>query len=588
MNTTAHLLRLIKPFSGWIALAVLLGVLTVGSGIGLMMTSAFIISSAALHPSIAELSVAVVGVRFFGIARGVFRYLERYASHSVNFRLLVRLRVWFYEALEPLAPAILMHYKSGDLLTRAVADIETLQDFYVRVIAPPLVALVIALGMGLVFWQFDPMLALVLLVGLALTGLGVPSLVRRLSQQPGGTLISVRAALQGELVDDLQGLADLAAFNQESRKAATVRALGADYERVQTRLSWINGGQAAVSNLLTNLTLWGVLVVAIGLVSAGKFSGLYLAVLGLGAAAAFEAVTALPSAAQSLESALAAARRLFAIADTKLIIRETSNDRHNSRAPSGRERQVAGAVEVEFKDVKFAYGAGEREALNGLSFTLNAGAHVALVGPSGSGKTTVVNLLARFWEYESGSILINGRELKEYGADEVRSAIGVISQQTYLFNATLRENLLVAKPTATQAELDEAVARAQLTRFVESLPQGYETWVGEHGLRLSGGERQRVAIARALLRETPLLILDEPTANLDPATERDFLKALQEVGWGRTMLLITHRLVGLEAMDEVWVMEGGRIVQRGRQDELVWQEGMFQRLWAVQNRVIAS
>jgi ABC-type multidrug transport system fused ATPase/permease subunit len=213
---------------------------------------------------------------------------------------------------------------------------------------------------------------------------------------------------------------------------------------------------------------------------------------------------------------------------------------------------------------------------------------VALVGPSGAGKTTVVNLLTRFWDYEAGSISINGKELKEHDADEVREAIGVISQQTYLFNATLRENLLVARPMATQAELDEAMRRAQLTQFVQSLPQGYETWVGEHGLRLSGGERQRVAIARALLRETPLLILDEPTANLDPATERDFLKVLQEVGRGRTVLLITHRLVGLEAMDDVWVMDGGRIVQRGRQEDLVWQEGTFQKLWGVQNRVMAT
>ncbi len=241
---------------------------------------------------------------------------------------------------------------------------------------------------------------------------------------------------------------------------------------------------------------------------------------------------------------------------------------------------------LEVIDLRFAYSPDAPPALDGISLTAPSGAHLALVGPSGAGKSTLAHLLLRFWEYDAGDIRLGGISIREYKQSDVRRAISVISQQTYLFNASIRDNLLLANPKASAAELVEATRAAQIHNFIESLPEGYDTFVGERGLQMSGGERQRLAIARALLRKTPILLLDEPTDNLDPATEREFLSALLPLFSDRTLLLITHRLVSLDMMDEILVLDRGRIVERGTQAALLARGGLYHRLWTLQNRAL--
>jgi len=572
-GTTWRLLRLAAPFSGWMALAVGLGAATVASGVGLMATSAYLISAAALHPSVADLSVAIVGVRFFGLARGGFRYLERYVSHSVNFRLLARLRVWFYQAVEPLAPARLMHFHSGDLLSRAVADIETLQDFYVRVIAPPAVALLIGLGMAAAWWAFHPALAALELLVFAAAGLGLPLLIRALARRPGSRQIAVRAELHAALVDDIQGLADLVANGQEGRALAQLDASAAEFGRLQRQMAWVSGAQSGLSSLLVNLGLWATLAVGVALVAAGRLDGQYLAVIALATLASLEAVLPLPLAAQSLEATLAAARRLFAVADAAPAVTDPP-----APAPPPEARRL------EVRRLSFAYDPADRPALTDISFELAPGQRLAVVGPSGAGKSTLSNLLLRFWDCPPGQIWLDGRDVRDYAQADVRRQVAVVSQHTHLFNATLAENLRLARPGADQATLVQAAGQAQLHAFIQSLPDRYDTWIGERGLRLSAGQRQRLAVARALLSEAPWLLLDEPTANLDPLTERDLLRAVLPATGGRALLLITHRLVALDTFDEILVLDRGRIVQRGCHHELVRAEGLYQRLWRLQNR----
>ncbi len=570
-----RLLRLAAPFAGWMALSAGLGLATIASGIGLMATSAFIIAKAALHPSIADLQVAIVGVRFFGIARGVFRYLERYVSHHVTFRLLAHLRVWFYRSLEPLAPARTMGYKSGDLLSRSVADIETLEHFYVRVIAPPLVAALVGISMATWLASYSVWLAMTLLACLAAAGLGVPLLTHWLSRGLGRRTVAVRAELHAALVDGVQGAADLLAFGQEERYQARVRALSQELADLQGHSARIGGLHAALTGLAMNLTVLAMLLVAVPLVSEGRLEGVYLALLVLAAIASFEAIAPLPLAVQYLENCLEAGRRLFEVVDAQPAV-------HDPPAPAPPPSDCSLLVE----NLNFRYRPDEPLALDGVRLFLPPGGCLAVVGPSGAGKSTLVALLLRFWEYETGRIVLGGRELRDYQPESLHRLMGVVAQDTHLFNATLRENLLVARPGATPSDLAQAIRQAQLEDFVQALPHGYDTWLGEGGLRLSGGERQRVAIARALLKDAPLLILDEATANLDPLTEREIMEAIRRLMAGRSTLIVTHRLVGLETVDEILVMQGGRVVERGRHHELTQTGEIYRHMWELQSRAV--
>jgi ATP-binding cassette subfamily C protein CydCD len=580
-----RLLSFLHGSWGWVSLSVLLGALTVGSNVGLMGTSAFLISAAALHPELGTLEVAIVGVRFFGIARGGFRYAERLTSHNVTFRLLARLRTWFYQKLEPLAPARLMQYRSGDLLSRIVADVETLENFYVRVVSPSLVAVVIAAGMMVFFGQYSAGLAWTYLAFMLLLGLGVPLLVAALSRSLGAQLVSQRAALQARLVDGIQGLADLLAFGRGTDYAERLRVDGKVYGQTQRSLAALTGLSSGLTVLLVNLGMLAVLVLTIPMIVADRVPGVMLAVLVLAASAGFEAVMPLPLAAQTLSSSAQAARRLFEIVDAQPAVSDLPSVLSNRR-----EGQPGAGVppSLEFSQVNFAYPGSRDAALQGIDFGLAPGQRIAIVGPSGAGKSTLANLVLRFWDYTEGQIRLAGRDLHAWPQEQVRRQIGVLSQRTWFFNDTLRKNLLLARPSASPAEIEQAARRAQIHDFILGLPKGYETVVGERGLRLSGGERQRLAIARLLLQDAPIFLLDEPTANLDPLTERRILDELFSLAHGHSLLLITHRLIGLESMDEILVLEHGRILERGTQAELLASAGLYRRLWDLQNRLLAE
>ncbi|MBN1218334.1 MAG: thiol reductant ABC exporter subunit CydC [Anaerolineae bacterium] len=575
MKTFLRLLKLTTPFKWWITLAALLGFATIGSSIGLLATSAYIISRAALRPSIAVLQVAIVGVRFFGLSRGVFRYLERYVSHQVTFRLLARLRVWFYRRLEPLAPARLMRYHSGDLLARIVADIDSLEHFYVRVMAPLVVAGLVTVLMCVLLASFDLRLAVITLIFLLLAGMGIPLLTRLLSRGMGQRLMTTRAKLGAAQIDGIQGGADLLTTGRADRHQQYVQQLSQELVTLQNRMARITGLYTALSGLLTNWAALAMLLLAIPLVSTGKLDGVYLAVLVLAVMASFEAVLPLPQTWQHLEGSLTAAERLFEIVDAEPVVPDPST-------PSPRPQDFGLVV----KNLSFRYNAQDPLALKGISFNLPQGRRLAVMGPSGAGKSTLVNLLLRFWEYQTGEIKLGGHDLRAYQPEDVRQLIGVVSQRTHLFNGTIKQNLLLARPESTDEEVIRAARQAQIHGFIQTLPQGYDTWIGEQGLRLSGGERQRLAIARALLKNAPILILDEPTANLDPLVEREVMQTISALMQNRTTLLITHRPVGLAAADEILVLQAGHIVEQGQYHQLLQAKGVYWQMENLQNQLM--
>jgi len=573
------LLRLLSFLNGswnWVGLSVLFSTLTIGSSVALIGTSAWLISTAALHPSVADLGVSVVGVRFFGIARGVFRYLERLVSHNVTFRLLARLRVWFYEKLEPLAPARLMEFKSGDLLARVIGDVETLENFYVRVISPSLTAVLIGLLVSIFFVSFYPPIAFVLIGFFLLLGLILPLFAQIVSRAPGRKLITQRADIQTQLVDGIQGIADLLAFGRGADRLKQVSSAGKTYGSTQKRMAQINGNHSGLGTLFTNLGVWLVLFLVIPQVTAGNIKGVMLGTFALMTLASFEAVTPLPLAAQMWNASREAAKRLFEVVDVEPAVEDNPRYSHLDEHPSN----------IEFSNVGFSYPAQSQPALQNLTFTVPTGNAVAIVGPSGAGKSTLANLLLRFWDYEVGTITLGSVSLKSLNQDEVRKCFALVSQNSYFFNTSIRENLRLARRSATEQEIEAAARAAQIHPFIMSLPKGYGTLIGEQGLRLSGGERQRLAIARALLKDAPVLIFDEPTANLDPMTERNVLATLFETMRAKTALLITHRLVGLEHMDEIVVLDEGQIVERGTHENLIRQKGLYRHLWDLQNRIL--
>ncbi len=577
-HTFQGLLDFVKPYWKRVLLSVLLGTLTIASSLGLLGTSAWLIATAALQPPLSRLNVAIVGVRFFGIARGVLRYSERLVSHDLTFRILTKIRVWFYKTLEPLAPARLMTYRAGDLLSSLISDVEMLEDFYVRALAPPLVALLVGTGASLYLGSFSPILGLILLAFFIAIGLGIPLLTRALSNAPGRTLVKKMAELQYGLVDFVQGLPDLKAFGRAGSNREKINRIGHAYGHIQKRMGWIRGLDYGLSTFLTNLGAWVILLAAIPMVSDGHLSGILLATTFMIAWAAFEAVQPLPHAARSLSSSLKAGERLFQIADEKPEVIDPPLP-----------EPVPETYGISIQNLRFSYPDQRTPCLKDLSLQVKPGQKIALVGPSGAGKSTLAHLLLRFWEVKTGSIrLIPGEKaINAFAQREIRESISVVSQDTYFFHDTILANLKLANPEVTKEEIIAAARQARIHATISDFPQGYETMMGEQGARLSAGERQRLAMARAFVKDGTIFLLDEPTANLDPLTEREILETLFRVIKDKTLLMITHRLVKLDEMDQIFVLDHGKIAERGTHQELLAEKGLYQRMWEIQNRIIA-
>ncbi|MFZ5903105.1 MAG: thiol reductant ABC exporter subunit CydD [Chloroflexota bacterium] len=563
-----------------VALSVLLSSITILASVALMGTSAWLISTAAIAVSVADLGVSTVGTRFFGITRAIFRYLERLESHDVTFRLLAKLRAWFYEKLEPLAPARLMNFRSGDLLARVIGDVETLENFYVRVVSPPLTAIVVGLFTAIFLASFYPLLAPVYLTFYLSLGLLLPILAQTTSRRAAEQTISLRADLHTRLVDGIQGMADLLAYGRADERLTQIASNANEYGNAQRRMARVTGIHSALGTLLTNLGMWTILFLTIPQIINGKIAGPMLASLTLLTLASFEAVLPLPLAAQMWNSAREAARRLFEVVDTEPEV----SDQLSVSSDQSRKTQHA----LRITNLSFSYPSQITPALQHVTFNLQPSTSLAIVGPSGAGKSTIANLLLRFWDYGSGEITLNGESLKALNQDQVRERCGYVSQNTYFFNTSIYENLRFARRKVTREEVEAACKSAQIHEFIMSLPKGYDTMIGEQGLRLSGGERQRLAIARALIKDAPILILDEPTANLDPLTEQQVLETLFNVMKHKTSLLITHRLIGLENVDEILVMNHGQIVERGAHADLLERGGLYRRMWDLQNRIFEA
>lgn len=689
-----RLLGQIRAMWGFMFFAILARLLNQIAGIAILAMAAWGLGQVILQTTPGQQmfiqSYFMINLVLFGAAKGIFYYLDQYLGSYIALRLIETLRVRLYERLEPLAPAGLTHMHSGDLVSRAIADINRLENFYGQTIGAAVVTVAIPVVALFGISLFSGWLALLFLPWLIAVGIAVPWLIDDLSRRSSLRLRTAAADMNTYITDSIQGLRDIVVFGGEERRRQEVRNRDVGMTKIQGYLSDVSGLQDALSDALVATSLLSLLLV--GMIMAHWGTEITLVeippILAI-AIAAFGPLTGLRNVVGGLNEAIASASRLFTIMDQEPLVKETATE------------PPAGPIEpsIQFESVYFSYPEDERITLaddltllsnplpvrtNGkgpkppatsstaapsdaaavtadqpadaaaqkprrwwkrtrrqskkvkparrgwfgwfrrkpkpvdepppppveqpdpappviqpilpppppshsgpwvhkeLSFEIPAGKTVALVGPSGAGKTTVINLLLRFWEVDGGRICIGGVDLHDFPLEDLRRRIAVVSQRTYIFNATIKENILIGKPKATDAEIEQAARLANIHDFIVSLADGYNTRVGEMGARLSGGQRQRLAIARALIKDAPFLILDEATSSLDATTEREIQHAIHELKQGRTTLIVAHRLSTVVNADEILVMDKGRIVERGKHAELLLHRGVYARLFANQ------
>ncbi|MGX1223051.1 thiol reductant ABC exporter subunit CydD [Streptomyces ambofaciens] len=553
---------------GRLGLALLLSALALGSAVGLMATSGYLISRASEQPPVLYLMVAVTATRAFGIGRAVFRYAERLVSHDAVLRMLADTRVAVYRRLERLAPAGLRHSRRGDLLTRLVADVDALQDYWLRWLLPAGSALVVSLAsVGFTAWLL-PEAGAVLAVGLLAAGAGVPLVTAAVARRAERRLAPARGVLATRVTDLLTGTAELTVAGALPGRAAEARRADGTLTRIASRAATATALGDGLTALVSGLTVAGAALVGVQAVADGRLAGVAVAVVVLTPLAAFEAVLGLPLAVQYRQRVRRSAERVHEVLDAPEPVREPEVPRQAPASP----------FPVVLKGLAARHAGQDRDALAGLDLTLAEGRRVAVVGPSGSGKTTLAQVLLRFLDPDAGSYTLAGVDACALAGDDVRRLVGLCAQDAHLFDSSVRENLLLARKDATEDELRDALARTRLLEWADSLPDGLDTLVGEHGARLSGGQRQRLALARALLADFPVLVLDEPAEHLDLPTADALTADLLAATEGRTSLLITHRLAGLRAVDEVIVLDRGRVVQRGTYAELAAVPGPLREM----------
>ncbi len=558
-------LRLLWPHRDWVIWAICFGCLTLFASIGLLALSGWFLSAAA----VAGLSIAAAqnfniftpsaGIRGFAVMRTAGRYIERLLSHEATLRLLSSLRVWFYRRIEPQAPAGLYQHRSGDLLNRIVTDIDTLDGLFIRVVSPSLVAL---FGAGLVsifLWWLAPLLALVFLLFYLTAGMLLPLLSHTLGQHTGAAIQCQLARMRTNSLEDLHGMADLTIYGAWQRHTQARREENEVLLKLQEKMARIHGFNNAVLTVLAGTATLTALYVAIPLAQEGAFDGALLALIAFGILAAFEAILPLPAAYQMLGKISAAAQRIRTIAEAPVTVSFPEIPTESTTDSS-----------ISFVNLGFGYPASNQgDAVRDVNLDIDHQTSLAIVGPSGCGKTTLAHLLTRFWDPDRGVITIGGIKLPDFSEEQLRQLVTLVSQKSHIFNATLRDNLLIAAPKATDELLWEALERAQLADFVTGLPHQLDTWAGEGGAHLSGGEARRLVLARALLKDAPIWILDEPTEGLDNHTRQQFNQTLFANLQGKTAIFITHTTDVLERVDQVCFMEAGQLVACASHPELL-------------------
>lgn len=557
MKDLYFFIRLFQAHWLWAVTGLLLALIVALSGLSLLTLSGWFITASALAGFMAPDGVAVsfnfmqpaAIIRALAILRTAGRYAERISTHELTFRVLADIRVWFFRQLIAQSQAQLAALRSGDMLSRMTADIDTLDALYLRLIAPAAVALFTLASTSILLFYFSAALSMAVLLIMLLSSIIAPWFFFRQSLQPAEKTLLVTAELRIKLIDMLQGLAELISYRALMQFQQQALVLSTEIIHRQKQSERLAALSLAVSSLLAQLAVLAVSVWGTVMVQTGKLSGTDLAIMFFLVLAAFELLAPLPQALLLLGKTRKAAQRIRALAE-----------RPAGTATACKRPKLAASNALQLEKVCFRYNNQSRWLLESITLTIPEGSKIAVIGPSGSGKTTLLQLLLRYEDAQAGYLSLAGRPYTSIPPEQLMTRFAVLSQRSHLFAASIRDNLMLGNPDASATDLWLAVKTAGLENYCRQLPEGLETWVGEDGVRVSGGEARRIALARVFLKNAPILLLDEPTEGLDSETEQEVIAALKVFAKDKTILLVTHRLTGLNLVDEVYSLEDGRLV----------------------------
>ena len=568
----SRLLNLVRPWWGQLGLTFGLGLAHHGSVIGLAVISALLVGQVITG---GELTLLLILLGAFLPIVAFFTWAESWMAHDLAFRLLAEMRVDMYDKLDPLAPAYLVRRRSGDLISIVGGDIETVEFFFAHTITPAFVAVLVPAAvlvtLGLIAWP----LALVLAPFLLAVAVS-PFIAQKRSESLGDELRGQIGGIHAHVVDSIQGLREVAAFGRGPARAAEMVSQGWRFAHFQLRFLKERALQLGFMEGMTALGGLVVLTTGLWFQIQGDITRPQLILAVILSVAAFAPISDIARTMKQLMETLAASRRIFAVHDEPVPV--TDGKGVEDIAKNG----LSPAPSINFESVSFSYGPGEPQALHEVSFSAEPGYTIAMVGRSGAGKTTCANLLMRFWDPDRGRILLGGHDLRDFGLDHLRQQIALVTQDTYLFNTSIRENLRLGRQDASDTEIEDAARQANAHDFIMSFPDEYDTVVGERGMQLSGGQRQRVSIARALLKNSPVLVLDEATSHLDAVNEQQVRQALERLMEGRTTLVIAHRLSTIRHADRIVVFDAGHLVEQGNHQELLGRQGLYAQLVSTQ------